>query len=46
MCFGTCCASEVVGLIWRCRGVIDKAGADVEALFSDLHVGDVGMRVV
>ena len=33
-------------MLWRRRGVIDEHVTDMEALFSDFHVGDVGVGVL
>ena len=73
MCFGTSCASGIVGVVGHCKGAIDEPSADEEAaekyfhvlatslealstirrrcqdmevLFSNFHVGDVGVGVV
>ena len=73
MCFGTSCASGVIGVVGSRKGAIDEHSADeeaaekhfhvpatssealsaiqrrcqgMEALFSDFHVGDVGVGVV
>jgi len=37
-CFGTSCASGVNGVMWRCRGVIDKHGTDEKAAEKCFHV--------